>query len=375
MFLFKKQRQILIIKALILISVTNSSAQEKQEAFALNMSYTADIGRNFYGGISQNNAFLGNIDLTLNLDAEKARLWKGGTFFLYLLNNHGNSLSQYVGDLQGVDNIETTTKSKLYQFWYQHQYKNWTFTIGQHDLNSVFCNTKYGSAFINSSFGIQPDISANVPLSIFPTASLGFIAAYQFNNNFKITAAIYDGTPEAPTSNPSFINWKLSRKEGVLSIVEFEFNNKHSKRGSTYKIGAWNHSSDSHYGMYAIGDQKLWTPENNSNQGLACFSQVGISPKKDCDIDYYSSFGMHYTGLFSNDDQLGLAFAHASIQHSEDVTTTNEYPSENVIELTYQLQLSKHISIQPDIQYVLSPGGNNTMDNALVGIFRTVWSF
>jgi len=375
MFLFKKKKQILIIKAFILILVTNSSAQEKQEAFVLNMSYTADIGRNFYGGISQKNAFLGNIDLTLSLDTEKARLWKGGTFFLYLLNNHGNSLSQYVGDLQGVDNIETTTKSKLYQFWYQHQYKNWTFTLGQHDLNSVFSNTAYGATFINSSFGIQPDISANVPLSIFPTASLGFITSYELSKKVSITAAIYDGEPTLPHENSAIVDWKLSKSEGFLSIVEFEFNNDHSKRGSTYKIGAWNHTSDSHYGFYGIGDQKLWTPEHNGNQGLACFSQLGISPKKDCDIDYYCSFGLHYTGLFSKDDQLGLAIAHASIRQTENLTSLYETHSENIIELTYQLQLTKHISIQPDIQYIISPSGDKTTANAFVGILRTVCSF
>jgi len=375
MFLTKTHLQALLINALIISLVSNSNAQENQTSLAVELSYTADIGRNFHGGISQKNAFLGNIDLTLSLDTEKASLWKNGTFFLYLLNNHGNSLSQYVGDIQGVDNIETVTKSKLYQFWYQHQYKNWTFTLGQHDLNSVFCNTTYGATFINSSFGIQPDISANVPLSIFPTASLGFITSYELNKKVRITAAIYDGEPTLPHENSTIIDWKLSKTEGFLSIVEFQFNNEHATRGSTYKIGAWNHTSDLHYGFYAIGDQKLWTPVNNSNQGLACFTQLGISPKKDCDIDYYSSFGLHYTGLFNKDDQLGVAFAHASIRHSENPTSLFESPSENVIELTYQLQLTKHLSIQPDIQYIISPSGDKATANAFVGILRTVCSF
>jgi len=375
MFLTKTHLQAFLINAFIIGFVSNSGAQENQKAFALELSYTADIGRNFKGGISQENAFLGNIDFTLGLDTEKAKLWKGGTFFLYLLNNHGNSLSQYIGDMQGVDNIETPSRSRIYQFWYQHEYNNWTFTIGQHDLNSIFCNTTYGGSFINSSFGIQPDISANVPLSIFPTASLGLITSYQFNNNIGVTAAVYDGAPEDLTTGSKLIDWKLSKTDGFLSIVEFQFNNRHSKRPGTYKLGAWNHTSDSHYGIYAIGDQKLWTPTSNNDQGLSCFSQLGFSPKKGCDIDYFSSFGLHYKGLFKADDIIGFAFAHASIRNIENQALFGDYPSENVIELTYQRQLSKHISVQPDIQYVLSPSGDRTIANAVVGILRMVCLF
>lgn len=39
---------------------------------------------------------------------------------------------------------------------------------------------------------------------------------------------------------------------------------------------------------------------------------------------------------------------------------------ETTIEITYVIQLNRHISIQPDFQYVMHPYGNTEIGNALV---------
>ena len=114
-------------------------------------------------------------------------MWEGGQFFVYLLNNHGNALSPLMGDFQVANNIEADSNSRLYEFWYQHHFKNGSLTLGQHNLNSVFAITETGGFFINSSFGIQPDLSANFPISIFPLAGLGGILSVNITpkmNNF-----------------------------------------------------------------------------------------------------------------------------------------------------------------------------------------------
>ncbi len=371
---------IAIICIFLLSDITIVSAQEteKVKAFELRAAYTGDFGRNFSGGVEQKNAYLGNLDITANFNTENANLWKGGTFFVYLLNNHGTSLSQYVGDLQGVDNIEADAQTRLYQFWYMQKFGKFSVTIGQHDLNSEFSGSEYGGTFINSSFGIQPDISGNVPVSIFPVATLGVILKYEINDQFSILTAIYDGDPGSQADNPNSLNWKLADSNGVLNILELQYQLKNKTKPGTYKLGTWSHSADNHYGIYAIADQKLFNEKNDPDKGLGFFTQLGIAPQEGSVFDYYASIGLHYTGLFGGrkEDNLGLALGHASMsKHIIEQDPTVDLTGETVIELVYEARINDYISIKPDLQYVINPGATSAVKNSLTGIIRTVLEF
>lgn len=378
----KRAKKIISLIGILLfsnISITQAQNTEIEDAIDFSTTVTGDFARNFSGGLQQGNAYMGNIDITATFSTEKAKLWRGGTFFAYYLNNHGKSLSQYVGDLQGVDNIEADANSRLYQFWYMQELGDLSITIGQHDLNSEFCASEYGGNFINSSFGIQPDISANIPVSIFPVATLGAILKYQINNNIAVLGAIYDGDPGDQETNPNSVDIRWDKSEGTACIVEFQY--LLEKEGAFYrsfKLGSWSHNIDHHYGIYAIIDQKLWSESIDKKQGLAFFSQLGGSPHNHGYIDSYYSLGLHYTGLIKgrDEDNLGLAIGNATLEKDFNRHHPNENLSnEIVMELTYSAKMNKFFSIQPDLQYVIKPGGNSSIDNALVGILRVVVEF
>ena len=46
-----------------------------------------------------------------------------------------------------------------------------------------------------------------------------------------------------------------------------------------------------------------------------------------------------------------------------------------VLEVTYQAQITKWLSMQPDLQFVVNPGGNQDLKNALVIGLRTAITF
>ena len=54
--------------------------------------------------------------------------------------------------------------------------------------------------------------------------------------------------------------------------------------------------------------------------------------------------------------------------------THNARPDyERVIEVTYCIQLTKWLTIQPDFQYIIHPGGSREFDNAVViGLVSTI---
>ena len=122
--------------------------------------YTGELAE-ARGGIRNGNAYLDNVDLTLEADLDALLGIQGGTLMIYVLGNSGGSASKYAGDMQGVSNIDSPKTWELYEFWYQ---QNWAadrylLKAGLYDFNSEFDSISTAGLFINSSHGIGPDIA------------------------------------------------------------------------------------------------------------------------------------------------------------------------------------------------------------------------
>lgn len=369
------------------------------EGLSLGLVFTGDVVTNHSGGLKTGTKYLGNIDLTAALDTEKAGLWKDGTFFVYILNNHGAAPSgSNIGDLQVVSNIEATETTRLYEMWYEHHF-DWSgvfsILIGQHDLNSEFNVTEYGGLFINSSFGIEPDVSVNVPVSIFPVAAPAARVKWEPTESIYFMAAVYDGDPGAPDVNKSGLRWRFSSDEGAMSIYEAgyhfgEMENSRSLPGS-YKLGFWYHTDSfddvfsvdidgnplkhtGNYGAYFLADQMLVPFEGAG--GLGAFIQIGGAPEDRNMVDFYIGGGLHCRGLIPGreGDMLGLAAAHASISDKMRRGQTLD-SHETTLELTYRAAITPWLALQPDLQVVYNPGADPSLNNAVVSLLRFEVSF
>lgn len=134
----------------------------------------------------------GNFDLTVSLDTEKAKLWQGGTVFLYVLGNFGEAATGIVGNTRATSNIEAPETIKLYEAWYNQDFAEGKLSllVGLHDYNSEFNALEYSGGLRHSSFGIEPDISQVGP-SIFPTAAL----ATRVKNHLQLRESIFKLLP------------------------------------------------------------------------------------------------------------------------------------------------------------------------------------
>lgn len=369
-----------------------SALEEKGISFEL--VYTGEVLGLFSGGIKRDTSYQANIDLTMTLDTELAGLWKGGTFFIYMLNNHGEKQpsGDFIGDLQTASNIEAPTATRLYELWYEQQLFNETFSIlaGMHDLNSEFAFTEYGGLFINSSFGIQPDISANVPVSIFPVTAAAVRLKWTPIERLYIMAAVYGGDPGDPSVNKHGTRWRLFSRKESMTIYEAGYqiglDEGSAVLPGTYKLGTWYHSADfddvkdtdaagdpikhdGNYGVYFIADQMVY--RENGDQGLGLFLQIGGAPDDRSEVDFYIGAGINYLGLIPgrDEDVFGIAVAHASI--SDKLRTAEARDSaETTLEVTYRAQIAPWFVIQPDFQYVFDTGADPALGDAVVGLLR-----
>jgi len=369
----------------LLSNLSEPRQRMEEQGFAIEAVLTTDIMYNIDGGIERDGTLLGNLDIAFEIDTEKAGLWKNGTFLIYGLGNFnsGKLLTEIAGDFQATSNIEADEAFKLYEAWYEHRFSDHaSLLFGLHDYNSEFDVVEYGGLFLQSSFGISPDISQNGP-SIFPVAALGTRLKVWPTENTYIMAALYDGVPGDP-GNSTRTSIRLGHDDGLFGALEIghTVGDPGSLEYHKYAMGVWTLTAevenfagniqDENSGIYFIGEKTLF--EEDAGRGsLGAFVQLGFTHADRNQVDSYWGAGLNYTGLFASrpEDVAGLAVASARngsnfMDYARDVDGQAVDHTETTIELTYQARIQPWLAIQPDLQYVINPGMDRRLDNALV---------
>lgn len=386
-----------------------------ERGITLELTYTGDVFGNPIGGLERIFAYLDNIDIVLTFDAGKRFGWRGTSFSLYGLGNHGGHPSRHIRDAQGVNNIEAFNTWKIYEAWVQQNLlgNRLSLLLGLYDVNTEFDVIQAAGLFINSSFGIGPDIAQsgkNGP-SIFPYTSVGLRTAIKPKRSLVWRTAILDGVPGHP-EKPGGTHIHFGRHDGFLFISEvalLRLRDSAGELGETrwrrhiYHIGrrapaayrtklafgGWFYTEkvDEHhprgdedaqitqsrnFGFYAFAEHRFMEETIDPAQGLAGFIRYGIANPN---VNHFSSYlgaGLVYKGLIPGraEDQLGfgIASAHTSALLRR-FGLQGEQPldkMETVLELIFHTQLFPFISAKVDVQYVINPGTLSSLKNALV---------
>jgi len=384
----------ILIQSLILIHIlmlTKYETQAQNKNNFIEAGVIQDFASNMRGGIRTGKAHLGLINLDFTFSTEASNLWENGTFRFQIQNTHGHRPTEnLVGDIQVFSNIENGTYTYLYQIWYKHRFRNFSVLLGKHDMNEEFFASDYGGEYINSSFGIMPAVSLNVPISIFPMTTLGMVSQYDINNSMAVKAGVYNGVPGEITHTNFGMDLNLNKENGLFYVGELRLKTRISDKPGTYKAGLFHHSGEFNTlknpsdiekgasGFYLIADQFIFSESADEVQGLGTLLQMGYSPGNTSINDFYMAYGLNYTGLFSgrDSDVLGLAVAHSSLNDGMYKNNPTNYETcETAIEFTYKFKAVESITIQPNIQYIINPGMQSTYDNALVGLLRIQWEY
>ena len=365
---------------LALLAMPVAASWANTGGIEVDVVYTGELWESVAGGQEEGSAYLDNLDVTIDVDVEELWGLRGTRFFLYgLYNNGGHLSSTLVGDLQGVSNIETGVSAvRLYEAWLNVSLSPRSgLRVGLYDLNSEFDSLEASQLFVHSAHGIGTDISqtgANGP-SIFPSTSLSLRYRRQLTDAWTANIAILDGVPGDP-DDPGSSRIRLSSEEGALVIGELQ---RESAR-SRLLVGAWAYteevdieppevgpgdSRERNWGAYLRGEATL----SDRRGTLSAFGRFGIAND---DVNLFESFfsaGLHWSGFLENrpGDEAGVAIAWA---HASEHAGTTTDASEIALELTYRWQINDWLSLQPDIQYIINPGLDPGLENALVAGLR-----
>ena len=364
--------------------------EEEAPPIDLAVVYTAEVLRNTRGGLGTGARYLDNLDVTLTVDAERAMGWRGATLFAYGLYNNGVAFSDdLVGSAQGLSNIETGVRAaRLYEAWIEQRFASDRASVkfGLYDLNSEFDTIEAAALFLNPSHGIGPDFSQsgrNGP-SIFPVTSLGVRGDYKLAERWLVRAAILDAVPGDP-NRPERTTVKLGDGEGALAAVELNYLDSRTKAA----VGHWRYTgrfeslspptaagdpaqSRGNDGIYAFVEHRLTRERAEEEQGLAGWVRLGLADEKRNPIGRYAGVGLSYTGAVRgrDQDQVGVAIAVAEfggvLRRSSALAGEPLDRREVNIEATYRAPLTSWLTLQPDVQYVINPGGRPGVADALI---------
>lgn len=360
---------------------------------------TVDYVKPVAGSSDYDPAVMGNVDFVLGIDAEKTLGWTGAEFFLYVLGNHhhttgnGEFLTDKLGNVHVVSNIEAPSAAKVYEFWYDQSFlQAWSLRFGLYDLNSEFDVIESAAGLINSSFGIGPDFSqsgANGP-SIFPTTSLATRLRFAGDNGFYAQYALLDGVPGDP-QNDRGTHVQLGGGDGVLQALEAGLVQQasHTQRFRKIAIGIWRFNpaqaqievdesiepqTSHNQGWYVLGEYQLMRETSDVTQGLCLFLRYGQADDDINAIKTYAGFGASYIGLLPQReaDQLSFGIGIASFSEvfvaAEEVAGNIVKREEWVYEVGYRAQLSPWLALQPDLQLIRNPLGGG--DNVTLALLR-----
>ena len=381
----------------------------------LEIVYTGEVFGNFSGGKKLTDAlpfgtdpelhifptrYLDNLALKLTVDFGKANLWANGKIFIHALSNGGDDPTDYVGDIQGTSNIEANNTTRLFELWYEHTYfrGGMTVLVGLHDLNSEFYITEYGGLFLNSSFGVGPDLSLNVPVSIFNVSAPGVRVKLRPSRTLTYLAAIYDGDPGSADENFNGLRVTVDdHNDGFLIIGEAQLGHTGEETGfkpNSIRIGGWYHNGrfqgskarvglvapqwgKGNAGFYATVDRSLFSKRSGREFGL--FAQGGFvlpDTRDRNEVSLYLGGGVNVKSILDSrpDDTAGIAVAYAKISDHLASAENQAYgytrSSEMTLELTYHSQIYPWFSLQPDYQMVINPGGRSDIATAHIASIR-----
>lgn len=358
------------------LALAAGAAHAQPDNFDYGVIYKQDLIRNMSGGLHTGWAGPGTVDLFASLNATP-----NDTFYVDLLGTFGGFPSELVGDLQATDNIEAYNTLTVFEAWYQHTFGDSGFSLkgGLTDYNADFYALDAAGLFINSSFGLGPDVS-QLGVSTFPTSALGLTAKWESAGGLYAQAAVYDGVPGLP-GHPAGLHVELRDGDGVFTAAEAGITG--AVNGLPYKfgVGGWYHTKefedpdgemhDRNHGGYLIGQQRVFGA-GDALPAVDVFVQAGWAEADRNELKSYFGGGVQATGLVPSrpHDALGLAVASARTSAVFQRNTADATDAETAVELTYQAVVNEHFMIRPDLQYVIDPGAVDSVDNAWVAGVR-----
>ncbi len=331
------------------------------KSIEISANYGADLNADLAGGGRRGVAYLGRLGILF--DAKPG--WNDTSIHASLLTIHGTGLTgQFVGNLNTVSGLEAEPAARLNQLWVETALSRKTrLRIGKFPAAPNFATSNAASLFVNAAFGWPTAFALDLPQGgpAWPLAAPGVMVTSAPRSGLTLSGAVFAGLPAGVQSDDpqrddaqGFGAFRLRGAPLAIGEAAFDLGR------ATMKAGGWYQSSQSGspvapanvgatWSAYALVDVQLMPARANARQ-LSAFARIFlVSPDRSAS-PFYADAGLVLKAPLPRrpDDQLGLAAGYVAVRDTGQYPTGDEFVSE----LSYQLQLSPRLSLQPNVQLI-----------------------
>ena len=410
------------------------------------LRYTGEVFGVLSGGIERRASYQGLFEFSVDTDLDKLTGWKGAKthFTVYQIHNSGRNVLDNVGSIADPSYIDAVPTTRLITAWFEQSFnERFALRVGQLAADDEFMlsptaggyvngnDEKFYGGLLNATFGWAGIFGFNmisggpaVPLAS-PGARLKVSA-----DNLTLLAAVFSGDPAGAncSGDPERCNrygTTFSFAGGSLWMgeVQYAINQDKDAKGlpGVYKLGAWYATAnfaDQHYGLdpisnavsladpatagplnhrgnwgiYAVADQMVLRFAKDGSASF--FLRASASPSDRNPISFYLDGGLGIKGALPGraNDMFTFGFAYSRISAEaaaldRDLALLSPlYPvrdQELAFEMTYAAQIAPWWIVQPDLQYIVHPGGhvpdpnnpNAAIGNAFIAGIRSTMKF
>ena len=364
------------------------------------LTFVTDALGNPTGGMQQGFRAANNLGFDLRFDLEKLLSINGGSFELSLSQRFGSSLSERdIGNVFTVQQVFGGETFRVVDVAYQQQLlgARLELRLGRIAAGDDFLVSPYNYVFVQNGFDGNPvAIFLNAPgMTAYPNASWGALAKVRPTKRMYLMGGVYNGDPSIRANHHHGLDWSLHGPAFAIGEIGYHLNSLPGDEGPLghYKAGVWyDHSqyidfttvglgsppavNRGNWGFYGLVDQVLVRfGERGSHRGFGVTGSVLVSPDQSISqMPFFFTAGLLTRGIFPSrpTDVAGLGivsgYFSTDLQDSQRRTQLGVQTHETALELTYRFRLrGAALFLQPDLQYIIRPGGTGLISDALVG--------
>ncbi len=346
-------------------------------------TYYLSVLGNPVGGQKKGIQYAGLLNAYLDLDLERLLKIKRTRFIISGSWASGKSLSdEDIGNFFTVSQVFSGQAVRLYQLFIESELIEETLrvAVGRMGVGDEFSTAEIFYNYVSTAINGHPISLPINDRAYFSDPQTSWAARMELTpiRDFYLKAGVYNSNPEVGRDSAHGLDFSF--REGVIVIAEIgHLRNRYQDSSGLfgrYAFGAFYDTRDfkelsdetkkqnGNYSFYWIIEQMVFRENAFDDQGLKPWTSFTISPDESINtFPFFISGGLVYKGLFPSREFDKTAFGFAYGKISEDVPD-KDY--ELMLELTYLIQAKRWLDIQPDVQWIVNPGGNSDTPNALV---------
>jgi porin len=392
---------------------TQEPASAQPGPVHLTLTYYGDALGDVSGGVQRGWTYEGRLGLIFDADLGALAGWDGASLHASIHQIHGEPPTPgHVGSLAAVSGIEAEPATRLFNLWIEQKIgQAGALRVGQFTAAQEFFVSPTAALFVNSTFGWPAILAQDLPSGgpAYPLATPGVRFSYHPDARTTLLLAVFNGDPAGPgggdpqrRDRSGLNSFRVSGPPFLIGEAQVALGPDAANPAATLRLGAWSYTGRVASQRYDADGRSLADPLSSgaparlsgdagvysvfdvtlpplAGRPAAVFARVAATASDRNLISTYADAGASLTGVFPQrpKDSLGVAAAVSEISAGArgfDADANRFSPAsvpvrdhEIVLEASYQAHVTSLWSLQPDVQYVVHPGGGAGLPNGAAG--------